>query len=288
MHRIFIFVVSLVCFCLPNDFSYANGYMKAVKNNRIAKAQKLNKQNVQKSDNNKKQRTKIVGVIGDRLPNENNKHDYTHWPIYAMRYQYIDNFAKVCKDNNIAFVMLPDDLSQTDKFINAVDAIVLTGGGDDPTGVRDKFEKEILLGVMKQKKQVFGICRGLQMINLFLGGEIVSLKDTIKTNENHKQASYCLTCDKTVHDVNLNRKSMIGRILKTDKIDVNSNHNFIVGKLADGVIITGKSPDGVPEVLEIPSYEKYLLAVQWHPEFLATKYDEKLIKSFCDAVERNK
>ena len=78
MHRIFIFVVSLVCFCLPNDFSYANGYMKAVKNNRIAKAQKLNKQNVQKSDNNKKQRTKIVGVIGDRLTNANKQHDYTH------------------------------------------------------------------------------------------------------------------------------------------------------------------------------------------------------------------
>ena len=126
------------------------------------------------------------------------------------------------------------------------------------------------------------------MINLFLGGEIVSLKDIIKTNENHKQASYCLTCDKTVHNVNLNKQSKISKILNVSTIDVNSNHNFIVGKLADGVVITGKSPDGVPEVLEIPSYEKYLLAVQWHPEFLATKYDEKLIKSFCDAVEKNK
>lgn len=288
MHRIFIFVISLVSFCLLNNCSYANGYTKAVKNNRIAKAQKLNKQNVQKNDNNKKQRTKIVGVIGDRLPNENNQHDYTHWPIYAMKYQYIDSFAKVCKDNNVAFVMLPDDLSQTDQFINAVDAIVLTGGGDDQTGVRDKFEKEMLLGVMKQKKQVFGICRGLQMINFFLGGEIVSLKDTIKTNENHKQAEYCLTCDKTVHSVILKPQSQISKILNTSMIDVNSNHNFITGRLANGIVITGKSPDGVPEVLEMPSYKKYLLAVQWHPEFLATKYDEKLIKSFCDAVEKDK
>ena len=278
-----VFVISFVSFCLFGNFSYANGYMKAVKNNKIAKLQKLNKQNDKKG-----YRTKIVGVIGDRLPNENNQHDYTHWPIYAMRYQYIDNFAKVCKDNNIAFVMLPDDLSQTDKFINAVDAMVLTGGGDDPTGIRDKFEKEMLIGVMKQKKQVFGICRGLQMINLFLGGDVVRIKDVMDTNENHKQASYCLTCDKTVHDVILNKHSQISKILNTDAIDVNSNHNFIVGKLADGVVITGKSPDGVPEVLEIPSYEKYLLAVQWHPEFLATKYDEKLIKSFCNAVEKNK
>lgn len=146
----------------------------------------------------------------------------------------------------------------------------------------------MLLGVMKQKKQVFGICRGLQMINFFLGGDVVSIKDTIKTNENHKQAEYCLTCDKTVHNVNLNKQSRIGKILNAKTIDVNSNHNFIVGKLADGIVITGRSPDGVPEVLEMPSYEKYLLAVQWHPEFLATKYDEKIIKSFCEAVENDR
>ena len=151
MYSIFTFVISLVSFCLLNNFSYANGYVKAIKNHKVVKQQQLNKK-AQQDIIIKKQKTKIVGVIGDRLPNKNNQHDYTHWPIYAMRYQYIDNFAKVCKDNNVAFVMLPDDLSQTDKFINAVDAIVLTGGGDDPTGIRDKFEKAMLLGVMKQKK----------------------------------------------------------------------------------------------------------------------------------------
>lgn len=277
-----IFVLFFVLFSFLGSQTYAK-----VLTDKIIHEAKDNKKSSKEKKQKKKKRIKIVGVIGDRLPNENNQHDYTHWPIYAMRYQYIDNFAKVCKDNNIAFVILPDDLSQTEKFANAIDALVLTGGGDDPTGIRDKFERDMLLLSIINRKQVFGICRGMQMINHIFGGEIVELKDVIKTNETHKQAPYCLTCEQTVHSVNLEPNSRIGKILNEKTIDVNSNHNFIVGKLAEHVIITGRSPDGIPEVLEMPEYSKYLLAVQWHPEFLATKHDEKLIKSFCNAVEHD-
>ena len=57
----------------------------------------------------------------------------------------------------------------------------------------------------------------------------------------------------------------------------------------NSVLLYGVSPDdGVPEMIEIKGYPKFLMGVQWHPEFLATKYDEKLIKSFCDAVEKDK
>ena len=112
----------------------------------------------------------------------------------------------------------------------------------------------------------------------------------LKQNEVHKQSQYCLTCDKTSHSVIIEKKSRISKILNTGdniKIDVNSNHNYIVGNLGKGVVITGKSPDEVPEILEVPSYNKFLLAVQWNPEFISTNADKKIIKSFCNAVENN-
>ena len=145
----------------------------------------INTQNVVKNKkiNNAKgvKKVKIIGVIGDRLTNKDNEHNYTHWPIYAIRYQYIDNFASICKDNNVAFILLPDDLSQVDKFSSVIDGLLLTGGGDDPTGIRDKFEEAMFINAMKNNKQIFGICRGMQMINYFLGGDIVKLSDIIKT-----------------------------------------------------------------------------------------------------------
>ena len=85
------------------------------------------------------------------------------------------------------------------------------------------------------------------------------------------------------------RNAYVNEQLNDDniKIDVNSNHNYIVGNLGKGVVITGKSPDEVPEILEVPSYNKFLLAVQWNPEFISTNADKKIIKSFCNAVENN-
>lgn len=111
MLRVFAFIIiSLGCLQSYN-YAIASGYTKAIKNNKLSNAKIVNGNKAKITNNNVRKRTKIVGVIGDRLPNDNNKHDYSHWPIYAMRYQYIDNFAKVCKDNNVAFVMLRDDLS---------------------------------------------------------------------------------------------------------------------------------------------------------------------------------
>lgn len=233
------------------------------------------------------QKPKIIGVIGDYLANENNKHDYSSWPLHAMRYQYIDNLVQACEGENVAFVMLTNTSEQADKVAKAVDAVVLTGGDDDPTGRRDKFEKAMVERMLAQKKQVFGICRGMQMINYFFGGEVIEMQPEQK--KLHKTATYCRECNQTKHRVILDENSKLAKILGKTEINVNTNHNFAVRRMADNFIVTGRSPeDDIPEVMEMKNYPKFFLTVQWHPEFLSTDDDVKMLRAFCHAVAVNK
>ena len=233
------------------------------------------------------QKPKIIGVIGDYLANENNKHDYSSWPLHVMRYQYIDNLVSACEGENVAFVMLTNTSEQVDKIADAVDAVILTGGGGDPTGKRDRFENLMVNSIIERKKQFFAICRGMQMINHFLGGEIIEMQPDQK--KRHKTATYCRDCNHTQHSVILDENSKLASILGKTKIHVNTNHNFSVGKMANGLVITGRSPeDNVPEVMEMKNYPKFFLAVQWHPEFLSTDDDLKMLRAFCHAVAVNK
>ena len=238
---------------------------------------------------NKKQQNKpkIIGVIGDYLENKNNENNYANWPLHVMRFQYIDNFVKACAGKNVAFVMLTNTTEQAKKVADAVDAIILTGGGDDLTGRRDEFEKQMILNIVKQRKPIFGICRGLQMINDVLGGDIVRLDDAYPNHLKHKTANYCMECNKTQHKVLLQENSLINKILNKKQIDVNTNHNDGIKKIGKGIVVSGFAEDGVPESIEMKDYPTFFLGVQWHPEFLATKDDKKIVQAFCDAVVDN-
>lgn len=244
--------------------------------------------NISNNYNNKQKKTKVIGVIGDFLQNENNIHNYTNRPIYAMKAQYIDNFVKVCKDKNVSFVMLTDTPEQADKVVNSIDAIVLTGGGDDlPPFKRDEFEEKMLIKSIEQKKQVLGICRGMQMINFFLGGDVPLIKDVNENAINHSLGGSCKKC-KHLHDVVLKENSLIKKIIKKDKIQVSSNHSYTIDELGENVNISSVSPlDDIPESIELNGYPKFFLGVQWHPETLSTTDDEKLIEAFCDSVEKD-
>ena len=86
----------------------------------------------------------------------------------------------------------------------------------------------------------------------------------------------------------MDKRSRLAKILNKTEIDVNSKHNHAIDKIGDGVLVYGISPkDGVPEMIEIKGYPKFLVGVQWHPEFLSTDDDVKLLQAFCKAVVNN-
>jgi putative glutamine amidotransferase len=181
--------------------------------------------------------------------------------------------------------------------INKIDGLCLIGGYDiDPRffeqephpniGVtvknRDESELAYFYEAFDRDMPILGICRGLQLINVALGGTLIQDIPSQKPDAIcHKQQSARM---ETSHKV----KIFPGKLLEItglETIFVNSFHHQAVDRVAEELIETAVSADGIVEALEHPA-KKYCLSVQWHPEELAMVKDEyamKLFKSFIEA-----
>jgi putative glutamine amidotransferase len=127
---------------------------------------------------------------------------------------------------------------------------------------RDQFETEVLSHTIREKKPVLGICRGLQLINNYFGGDLIL--DLGDKNEFHKKEKH----DK-IHEVYLDQNSILYEITGQEKGFVNSAHHQAINKLAPNLKVSAASGDGVVEAIEYTEKsDHFLLAVQWHPERL--------------------
>lgn len=132
---------------------------------------------------------------------------------------------------------------------------------------RDHLELTLLSIAMEQKKPLLGICRGAQVINIGLGGDIyqdISSQHPSEFPIAHKQPLYYTSPS---HHVTVNPGTILADLAAATKIAVNSSHHQAIRKLAPGLIAGGIAPDGIIEEIEIPGYP-FLVGVQWHPEYL--------------------
>lgn len=192
------------------------------------------------------------------------------------------------------------------EYVRRTDGVMLTGGDDlqpelyakelapelratvkntDPK--RDALETLMVREAMAQKKPLLAICRGHQILNVALGGTlVVDIPMQLKTDLNHSQLEHR---DRVVHSVNLAPDSMLVEIFGRETIEVNSSHHQAIERLAGPLRVTGRSSDGIIEVVELRPEEAgllpYLLSVQFHPERLVRGYPEylKLFRSFVGA-----
>lgn len=144
-------------------------------------------------------------------------------------------------------------------------------------GRRDLRELLLIAETFRQRKPLLAICRGLQMLNVALGGTLVAdlARQRPKTLPHRRM-------DKRwdiVHEVRLTPDSLLAKITGTRKLGVNSTHHQAVGRVAPGLRVTGTSPDGVIEALEWKAAAgagamSFVLAVQFHPERLAGRFGE--------------
>lgn len=145
---------------------------------------------------------------------------------------------------------------------------------------RDKFEFKLLERVLKKNKPVFGICRGLQLINIFFGGtiyqDIYQAKLTDIEHISNMIPKYCYS-----HKVSIYKKSKLFEAFDRDDIDVNSYHHQAVEKLGKGLKETAWAEDGIIEGIENDDYY-FVVGVQWHPEMMSEVHEEqlKLFKMF--------
>jgi putative glutamine amidotransferase len=183
------------------------------------------------------------------------------------------NYPKWIKgDDDIEII----ELSFEEKNIHSLaecDGLVLSGGVDimhsntdyenAPNQFypkRDQFEKEILELALKEKMPILGICRGLQLINVYFGGDLTL--DLAEKNFSHKKGEL----DK-IHFVEVDKNSKLFQIIVQEKGEVNSAHHQAINQLANCLNITAISEDGVIEAVELKDINNpFLIAVQWHPE----------------------
>lgn len=180
-----------------------------------------------------------------------------------------------------------------------LDGFLFTGGQDvDPriygreiltvceeiSPQRDAMEVYLLKKCIELDKPVFGICRGLQLLNAVLGGSLyqdITAQAERVLDIQHLQK---LPPECTVHSVNIKRGTKLYECLGCTKINVNSLHHQAIRKLSPNLIASATSADGLVECAEMKN-ASFVMAVQWHPE-LTWKQDDYARKLFHLFVEK--
>ena len=175
------------------------------------------------------------------------------------------------------------------------DGLLLPGGGDmdpkfygqerlpacgEPNLLRDAAEPLLLRAFLAADKPVLGICRGIQVLNAVLGGD---LYQDIKPFEHLPHNGHWAK----VHTVTVRRGTLLSRILGQDTVLVNSQHHQAVDRVAPGFTLAALSEDGIVEAIEKPD-ARFCLGVQWHPEWLsdADPAMQSLFDAFVNACSK--
>lgn len=181
-------------------------------------------------------------------------------------------------------LLIPLGLSDEDMqaIFDRVDGILLPGGGDVEPGMyngrknarmwgidpaRDRTEIFMTRAAVSQIKPIFAICRGIQVMNVALGGtlweDILSLvPDTIDHDQPDKMPRNHLS-----HTVTLSEDSDVARHMGKTTSWVNSMHHQAIRDIANELEMTATAPDGIVEAAEVPGHP-FAIGVQWHPENL--------------------
>ncbi len=165
------------------------------------------------------------------------------------------------------------------RALDGADGLILAGGEDldpawygatqsphcyPPSRDRDLFELALFAAARQRGKPILGICRGIQLINVALGGTLYQdLPDERPGAVDHNPKTE--RTDRS-HSVRLLPGSRAAAALGAERVTVNSFHHQAVRDLAPGLLASGWTEDGLIEAAETAEGEGWLLAVQWHPE----------------------
>jgi putative glutamine amidotransferase len=184
-------------------------------------------------------------------------------------------------------VMIPPDpelVEDPDQALARLDALILAGGNDiDPTAYgaephpetetttvpeRDATEIALARRALELELPLLGICRGMQVMNIALGGTLLQhVPDKVGHSDHRRTPGSFEDAD---HDVHLVPGSLAARVAGEEIHGTKSHHHQAVDELGEGLEITGWSAlDDLPEAIELPD-RRFALGVQWHPEADAT------------------
>ena len=198
-------------------------------------------------------------------------------------------------------VVIPSMLAESGwkTLYERLDGILLTGGGDigldrfegephpridgvDPQ--RDSIELGLFRAAFEDGKPFFGICRGIQLVNVGLGGTLYThIPDQHPNAIDHTYPGNMRTV--LAHEVKMEEGTRTAEIVRESILKVNSLHHQGLKEVAPELRVTGYAPDGLVEAVELRDHP-FGLAVQWHPEWLTDQQPTRnLFKAFVDAAK---
>jgi putative glutamine amidotransferase len=238
----------------------------------------------------------VIGVTSGTLFD-----DHTDSPqSFFSRYNYTNAIAAA---GGGAFVIPPLEQEELlHAMYSRLDGIILAGGEDiDPRyyneaphesvkhidHVRDHAELWLTRKALEDGKPLLGICRGIQVLNVAMGGTLYQdIPSQYDSDINHNASKAHTEWDYLAHTLRLDPQSRLANILGTDDLPINTAHHQAVRHLAPGLRATGWSPDGLIEAGE-GTNGSFVLAVQCHPEALFAAIDTRwraLFAAFVDAA----
>jgi len=195
---------------------------------------------------------------------------------------------------------------EIDALLDLADGVLLTGSPSnvhpshfgeevlDPSlpldPLRDSWTLPLLRRVIERGIPLFTICRGTQETNVALGGSLHQAVHDIDGYEDHRGADGVPAAQVygPAHEVLVSEGGVLDRIVGKPRFEVNSVHGQAVNRLADGLRVEARAPDGVVEAFSVADSAGFTLCVQWHPEWLAADnpVSMKMLTAFGEAIRR--
>ena len=203
----------------------------------------------------------------------------------------------VVRSGGVPILFPPNDPEEAPRLLDRIDGLILSGGGDiEPRlyggryhddmymidDTRDLFEFALVKAAQDKRFPVLAICRGLQVVNVALGGTLIEdIPSEIGSTDHTVNGPGVVDCHQTVQ-IEPNR--LVASVIGNTEACVNSIHHQAVRDVGSGLRAAGWTDDGVVEVLDPLDHSWPLLAVQWHPEYLAVNDDPASLALFAALV----
>lgn len=217
-----------------------------------------------------------------------------HSPLYTLSEHYIEALRRV---GGVPLLLAQPDSEDAEAIIDAVDGLVLTGGGDiDPVTYgmvneglsrdlaprADAAETALIRAARGRRIPTLGICRGMQALNVALGGTMRQ-HITTEAGPHRPEPTDFNEIKRHGHDITIEPGSRLAQLYGVGRRYVNSYHHQAVDRVASPFTVTAMADDGVVEGIEHDGSWR-CLGVQWHPEKTLDDSDDVLFASFVDSV----
>ncbi len=240
----------------------------------------------------------VIGVTPDF-----NAGDRQEWggkePTYFLRARYVRAIEEL---GGVPLILpLVADRASRRRLLQRIDGLLLTGSGPDlsPTLYRERqqytfpvvadrrsdFELHLVHLAIRDSIPTLAICGGMQAMNVACGGSLYQdIPAQVSDALQHRQTPPPIQVS---HSVSITAGSLLNRIVKRSRMQVNSSHHQSVKSVGRVLVVSATAPDGIIEAIEHPSH-RFFLGLQWHPEFLFERHlvHRRLFQAFLRAASR--